>query len=196
MRTAFRSEERFTQAEFLEFLDELSPSDIHHYELLGGRIVMTPPAGIGHGAIALRIGVALDRYIRAAGGGLVLGSSAGLQLPSGDTLEPDASYISATRLAANAKLDLKRFLKFAPDLVVEVLSPSTARRDRIEKKDIYERCGVDEYWIVDPERREVSVFDREGETFGSARLYRTGAVRSKVAPGIELTIEELFDGLD
>ncbi len=80
--------------------------------------------------------------------------------------------------------------------VVEVLSPSTVQRDRIEKKKIYERSGVDEYWIVDQEICEVSVFDREGERFGPSRVHRTGPVRSRVAPGIELTIEELFDGLD
>ncbi|HXC52377.1 MAG TPA: Uma2 family endonuclease [Candidatus Limnocylindrales bacterium] len=196
MQTAFRSDEKFTQAEFWDWLQELPASDINRYELLGGRIIMTPPAWFGHSAVAVRICTALDRYRRAAGGGLVLESSAGFDLPSGDTLEPDVTFISAGRLAAGPKAPEKGFVKVVPDLVVEVLSPSTARRDRVEKKKVYERCGVDEYWLVDPRRREVTIFTRDGDRFGAGRIFRAGRLDSRVVSGLDLSIEELFADLD
>ncbi|MBI5505021.1 MAG: Uma2 family endonuclease [Deltaproteobacteria bacterium] len=196
MHTAFGSEERFTQGEFLEWLRGLRASDINRYELMGGRILMTPPAGFSHSALAARIVYALSRYTHATGSGLVLESSAGFNLPSGDTLEPDVTFLSAARLAAGPKPGHGSFLEIVPDLVVEVLSRSTARRDRVEKKKVYARCGVEEYWLVDPRRSTVEIFAREGETFGAARVFRSGALVSRVAPELELSIEELFTGLD
>lgn len=196
MHTAFRSEERFTQGEFLQWLRGLRPSDINRYELLGGRILMTPLAGFGHSALAARIVYALSRYAHATGSGLVLESSAGFKLPSGDTLEPDVTFLSAARLAAGPKPAPASFLEIVPDLVVEVLSRSTARRDRVEKKKVYAHCGVDEYWLVDPRRRTVEIFTREGETFGAARVFRSGALTSRVIRELDLSLEELFAGLD
>jgi Uma2 family endonuclease len=195
VQTAFRSDEKFTQAEFWDWLQELPASDINRYELLGGRIIMTPPARIGHSVVAARIVFALGRYARMTGG-LVLESSAGFDLPSGDTLQPDVSFISAARRTNEMMTKPTGFIDVVPDLVIEVLSPSTARRDRIEKKKIYERCGVDEYWLVDPRRCEVTIFARDGEGFGAARVFGAGFLISRVVAGLELSIEELFADLD
>ena len=137
METAFRSDERFTQAEFFEWLQKRPRNDINHYELLGGHIVMTPPAGYPHSPIALRIGSALLQHVRPRKLGIVNESSAGFDFASGDTLDPDVSFISASRLAT-AKPETGRFYDVVPDLVVEILSPATSKRDRTEKKDIYE----------------------------------------------------------
>jgi Uma2 family endonuclease len=196
MQTAFRSDETFTQAEFWDWLEELPASDINRYELLGGRIIMTPPAWVGHSLVAVRISSALESYRRTTGSGMVLESSAGFDLPSGDTLQPDVTFISAARRTTALMSRPKGFIDVVPDLVVEVLSPSTARRDRGEKKEIYEACGVDEYWLVDPRRREVTIFTRDGDSFGEARVFRAGALKSRVVPGLDLSIEELFADLE
>ena len=196
MQTAFRSDETFTQAEFRQWLERLPASDIHRYELIGGHIIMTPPAKVDHSVAAVALVSAFDRYRRSIGGGLVLESSAGFELPSGDTLQPDATFTSAERLAAGPVVGPSGLGRVVPDVVVEVLSPSTARRDRVEKKHLYEMCGVNEYWLVDPRRREVTIFAREGGGFGAAALVRSGAIASRAMPDLELTIEELFAGLD
>ena len=196
MQTAFRSDEKFTQAEFWEWLQELPASDINRYELLGGRIIMTPPAWVGHSLVSVRIVSALESHRRKTGSGMVLESSAGFDLPSGDTLEPDVTFISAARCTTGLLGKLKGFIEVVPDLVVEVLSPSTAKRDRVEKKKIYERCGVDEYWLVDPRRHEVTIFTRDGDSFGEARVFRAGALSSRIVPDLDLSIEELFADLD
>ena len=95
-QTAFVSTETFTQKEFKRWLDERPASDINHYELLRGRIVMSPPAGWPHGSVGANILAPLATFVRTHGLGQVLDSSAGYDLPSGDTVEPDISFIMET----------------------------------------------------------------------------------------------------
>jgi Uma2 family endonuclease len=80
-----------------------------------------------------------------------------------------------------------------PDLIVEILSPSTSRRDRVEKRRIYARNGVREYWLVDEPRREVLVLGSGGLT--SENIYREGPVVSSVLPELRVTVEKIFAGL-
>jgi Uma2 family endonuclease len=190
--TVFRSEERFTQEEFFAWLQRRPASDVNHYELIRGRIVMSPPAGWPHGALGVRISSRLFAVAEAHGLGVVQDSSAGYDLPSGDTLEPDVSFMSKARFAAGPAPVRGRFLGIVPDLAVEILSRSTARRDRSEKKAIYEESGVTEYWIVDPDRSVVTIFSLEDGRYGAGVRIRSGRIPSHVIPQLELTIEELF----
>lgn len=191
--TAFHSEEQFDQEEFRLWLDCRPRSDINHYELINGRIVMTPPAGWPHGSIGTQILTILNSHVRANKLGIVLDSSAGYDLPSGDTLEPDVSFISTTRFAAGPKPVDGQFLKIVPTLVVEILSRSTARRDRTEKKAVYASNGVDEYWIADAGCKEIIVFCRGARGFGAGTTYSKGRLTSKVLPQLNLQVKDVFE---
>ena len=191
--TAFRSDAQFDQKGFQRWLAQRPGSDSNHYELLNGRIVTTPPAGWPHSRIAARIVGRLSAHVDQHKLGVVLESSAGYDLPSGDTLEPDVSFITDARFAAGPKPVEGKFVKIVPDLVVEILSPSTKHRDRTEKKDAYARNGVDEYWLVDTERREVTVFRRTGRRFGPPRHCSTGRIASKLLPELDLQVADVFD---
>jgi len=80
-----------------------------------------------------------------------------------------------------------------PDLVAEILSTATATRDRGEKKAIYERNGVREYWLVDWRSREVQVFRREGERWDLGRVVgERERLASSVLVGLELTVADLL----
>lgn len=190
--TVFRSEERFTQQEFFEWLQRRPASDVNHYELIRGRIVTSPPAGWPYGSLGSRINARLFGVVEAHGLGVVQDSSAGYDLPSGDTLEPDVSFISKQRFAAGPAPVRGRFLGIVPDLAVEILSKSTARRDLGEKKEIYAQCGVTEYWIVDPDRRDVTVYRHADGRYGAGERVGAGRIPSQVLPQLELTVEELF----
>jgi Uma2 family endonuclease len=191
--TAFRSDEQFDQKGFRRWLDRQPGSDRNHYELLNGRIVMIPPAGWPHSRIATTIVTRLSLHVEQSKLGIVLESSAGYDLPSGDTLEPDASFITTQRLKAGPKPETGKFLRIVPNLVVEILSPSTAQRDRTEKKEVYARNGVDEYWIVDAARKEVTVFSRTGRRFGPAKNCSKGRIASKLLSTLDLPVTDLFD---
>ena len=192
-QTAFVSTETFTQKEFKRWLDERPASDINHYELLRGRIVMSPPAGWPHGSVGANILIPIGTFVRTHGLGQVLDSSAGYDLPSGDTVEPDISFISAARLAAGPAPQPGKFLRIVPNLVVEILSPATAQKDRTEKKAIYEVNGVEEYWIVDTKRREITVYTLSGKRFGRGKVYAArDTLRSRVLDGFTVRVGDLF----
>lgn len=190
--TAFRSDEHFSQEEFRRWLDERPQSDINHYELINGRIVMNPPAGWPHGRIGTSLTSLLNLHVTSRKLGLVLDSSTGYDLPSGDTVEPDTSFISSKRFAAGPRPTEGQFLRIVPNLAVETLSRATARRDRTEKKKVYERNGVDEYWIIDPQRRTVTTFHLGRRGYDAGRTFSTGKIKSRVLPRLDLSVEDLF----
>ena len=192
-QTAFISTETFTQDEFEEWLAELPQEDTNRYELLNGSIVMTPPAGWPHGNTGARIVSSLFNCASQYQLGEVFDSSAGYRLPSGDTIEPDVSFISYARLQAGPPPRRGKFLEIAPNLVVEILSTPTALRDRTEKKAIYERNGVDEYWLVDTDHREVTVFRLVNGHYGTPLLFRAGeTITTVVLPQLQLPVNNLF----
>jgi Uma2 family endonuclease len=185
--TAFVSTATFSQKAFKRWVEKRPPADINHYELIDGRIVMTPPAGWGHGEIEVRVGHILLDFVEKNNLGKVFGSSTGYDLPSGDTLEPDASFISVERWSKGPQVGRRQFLKIVPNLVIEILSPATAQRDRVEKKRIYELNGVDEYWLVDSDHREVTVFQLSDRRYGPAKRFRAGQnLRSRLLPGFNM----------
>ena len=154
---------------------------------------MTPPAGWGHGAIEARVIRILVEFVESNNLGRVFGSSTGYDFPSGDTLEPDAAFISRERWTKGPQVRRGQFLKIVPTLVIEIVSPATARRDRIEKKRIYEANGVEEYWLVDPDRREITVFHLTGGRYGAGnRFAARQKLRSHVLAGFEVLARSLF----
>ena len=192
-QTAFVSTETFTQDEFEAWLADLPSWDVNHYELINGRVVMSPPAGWPHGNIEARIVRALGNCAAQHHLGEVLGSSAGYRLPSGDTLEPDVSFISSARLQAGPAPQRGKFLEIVPNLVVEILSGPTAARDRGEKKAIYERNGVEEYWLVDSDRRVITLFRLSAGQYGSPLTFGPAdSLTSVVLPQLTVTASEVF----
>ena len=95
--TAFVSTATFSQKEFKRWVENRPHTDINHYELTDGRIVMTPRVGWGHGEIEATVIRILSDFITSHNLGKAFGSSTGYDLPSGDTLEPDASFVSNER---------------------------------------------------------------------------------------------------
>jgi Uma2 family endonuclease len=192
VETAFFSEEVFTPDEFLRWVDERPASDANRYELLRGRIVMSPPARWPHGRCAARLVAALEVFVRPRGLGIVLDGSTGLALPSGDTVEPDVSFVSAARLAAGPTPVDGELLRIVPDLVIEILSPSTRARDLGEKRELYESNGVREYWVVDSRERTVRVFRRGRQGFATERVVAEGSLESDLIPGLSISLADVF----
>ncbi len=133
------------------------------YEIIGGGKFMSPAANTTHGAIVMRLGMFIGTYLDAKDGGYVLGENTDVYLPDGTLFKPDFSVV----LKANESIiDWRGNIHGVPDMVVEVLSRSTKKRDLTVKKDIYEANGVREYWIVDPYMKAVSVYLlRDGKYF-------------------------------
>jgi Uma2 family endonuclease len=193
LEVSFESTRTMTAGEFAAWAQARPSWDENHYELLNGRIVMNPPAGYPHGSVESRVLRVLGNFAAETELGEVLGSSQGFQLPSGDTVEPDCSFVAAARWRSMPAPVLGSFLEVVPDLVVEILSGSTASHDRGEKKAIYERNGVREYWLIDPRRREVTRFAASAQLFDGGRVFVQGErLESEVLPGLVVEVVSLF----
>ena len=106
-----------------------------------------------------------------------------------DAFQPDIIFISTAR----ADIIGKKYIDGAPDMVVEVLSPSSARKDLTHKMVVYERSGVREYWVVDPKAFTVDVYVyREGGFKLDTSVGRDGAIRSTAVEGFEISAETIF----
>ena len=124
---------------------------------------------------------------------LILGLfNLGIVLPTGDTVEPDASFVSTERWRALAR-PVRGFPAVVPELVVEILSPGTKSIDQGQKRRIYERNGVLEYWLIDPASQNVRQLVSSGSRFDEERvLWADDVLASKVLPGLRIRVAELF----
>ena len=188
----FESVVTVSQAEFAEWVAVRPWNDLNHYELLNGRILMNPPAGWPHGSVGTNLQVLIGSHVRRHRLGQVFDSSQGFELPSGDTLEPDHSFVSAARWKTITP-EKGKFLQVVPNLVVETLS-SNASTDRGEKKGIYEHNGVEEYWLVDSSRHQMQVFALKNKRFDLGVVHLEGtSFRSKTVKGLIVSVARIFD---
>ena len=158
-------------------------------ELVFGRLHMTASPFSRHQIVSNVLGQLLGRVAEAAGG-IVLQPPPDLVLADHSVVQPDLVYVSAPRLAI-----VRDRLEGAPDLVVEVLSPSTAGYDRSDKQRLYAFSGVKEYWLVDHERRQIEFLIYEAGTFVATPPV-TGKYRSPATPEIHLDLPELWRLVD
>ena len=153
------------------------PDDGNRYEFIGGRLYMTPAPVTRDQRVLARLWSALFRILVDSGRGEVLSAPLLVQFPgTDDRVQPDLLFISHERRSIIGEKQVTG----APDLVVEILSPSTAHRDRGIKLDLYARHGVRQYWIVDPVEDVVDVW-RFADEPGHERF----SVELPVRPGRE-----------
>lgn len=191
MDPTFESIGTYTPEEFTAFVRAREErGDVHHYELLRGKIIMSPPAGWPHGSIESRLNGPLGMFVRSRGLGEVFGSSQGFRLPSDDIVEPDTAWVSAERLRA-ANPESQEFLRVVPDLVIEILSSKPAR-DSIDKREIYESQGVGEYWIVDPVERRIRILVHDGSRFRQHADLASGIAHSAILDGFSIPVADVF----
>ena len=169
--------------------DYVNAPEDKRYELLDGELLMTPAPAEIHQRISILLGWKLLQFVTENGLGRVYQAPFDVVLSDMDVVQPDLLFISNARVhivtAAN--------VQGAPDLVVEILSPSTAERDRTLKRRLYARHGVSEYWIVDTEAGSVEVLLLREGGFEVAGTYGGGdTLTSPTLRGFELGIDDMF----
>ena len=162
-----------------------------HYELIEGELFVNPAPLLKHQRILRRLLSALDRYFEEHGGGEVFCSPVDVVLAPDVVLEPDLVVIRSERAALLGAKNIQG----APDIVVEILSEGTRRRDVVIKGRLYEKFGVDEYWIVDPEIDAIQISRRRDDAFERAlelSLESGGAISSPLLPNFSLDVHRVF----
>lgn len=169
--------------------DYESLPDHPRHELIYGRLYVTPSPFLRHQVIVLALAEHLNRMADAAGG-FVLIAPMDVHLAEHSVVQPDVIYVS--RQGAST---LDRWIEGAPDLHVEVLSPGSVRRDRGEKLRLYAESGVAEYWIVDPEERQIEFLHNRGGEM-TVLLPVDGVYVSPVHPEIRLDVAAFWAVVD
>ncbi|HEV2237851.1 MAG TPA: Uma2 family endonuclease, partial [Ktedonobacterales bacterium] len=167
-----------------------------HHELVEGVLVqMTPPSG-EHGVLTSEIGAALGAAVKAARLGQVLTGEPGFLIShpgEPDTvLAPDVAFVRAERIPAKGTPERQGYWRLAPDLVVEVASPSQRKNEMAAKALVWLAAGVRLVWVVWPEARQVDAWspgaDRPARTYAASETLDGGAV----VPGFRLDLAALF----
>ena len=157
-----------------DYLAAVGEHDALRVEFLNGDIVMTPARSPHHQIIATNLLLLMGHFAMQNGLGLVLPAPLDVVLAKeAQIAQPDLVFIAKARAP---KLVSRSAITGAPDLVLEIISPSTARADRKIKLPLYARHGVAEFWLVDPEDQSVEVFILDGETYRVAGIYLAGDV--------------------
>jgi Uma2 family endonuclease len=175
---------KYTVRDYM-MLDEGAPFQLINYDL-----VISPSPTPFHQSICLRISTILLNFLDStSNSGIVLPAPMDVKFDEGNVLQPDVLYISAER-----KEDIvKERIEGAPDLVVEILSPSNAYYDLRQKKDVYQKYGVKEYIIVDP-----IAFTFESYTLNDGvyqlhqKAEKTESLNSFVLPGLRFDLSKVF----
>ncbi len=177
-----------TTARKLTYADyEKIPADGFRHEIIEGEEFRTPAPNPDHQTIVLCIAALLRSHVLLKNLGRVFVAPTDVVLSPHDIVEPDLFFIAREHLSIIGPNNIQG----APDLAVEVLSPSTAGQDRGAKAGLYERGGVREYWIVDGASRTVEV--REFGSPRRTRAYREGqSFESDLFPGLRMSLEDIF----
>ena len=185
--TTPRSAVKLTYDDFLLF-----PDDGQRHELIDGEHHVTPSPNIRHQLILGNLHFLIRGWLEHSKAGVVFMAPLDVVFTRFDVVEPDVLYLSNAR--AKAVLTAAN-VQGVPELVIEIGSPSTRRRDETIKKQLYEREGVSEYWVVDPDLDAIRVYAREGERFGRARELSVEAgdvLTTPLLESLELRLADVF----
>lgn len=180
---------RYTTA-YLESLPETH--DGTRYEIIDGELYVSHHPHWEHEFAVHSLGAALLGWSRSSG--LGRSNTPGLIFSDYDNVVPDLVWVSNERLRQGLRVDGK--LHIAPELVVEILSPGVENvlRDREAKLELYDRTGVEEYWIVDWRAKTLDVFRRIGERLALVgTLSGDDRLTTPLLPGFEIGLSEIWD---
>ncbi|MBT9148649.1 MAG: hypothetical protein DDT27_00171 [Dehalococcoidia bacterium] len=170
--------------------DYRTAPDDKRYELLEGELVMVPAPSFAHQRISSNIEFILQRFVRQHHLGIILSAPFDVVLSEERVFQPDILFVSRERLSI---INLQNIRDAAPDLVVEIVSPATAERDRFYKRAVYARYRVKEYWIVDPEARTIEVTKLGEKDLETVKVYGEGeSLKSPLLEGLSIELDEVF----
>jgi len=169
----------------------LIPEDLQRHEILDREHYVTPSPPLLHQTVSGNLLLKLAPFVREHRLGKVIHAFFDVLLSEHDIVQPDLLFISKERVAILTKANAQG----APDLLIEILSEPTRIRDETLKRDRYERYGVLEYWVVDPENGVVRVYRRAGDFCAPRELSAAAGdvLPTPLLPGLEIRVGEVFE---
>jgi Uma2 family endonuclease len=166
------------------------PEGPPYFQLIKGELFMSPSPRWRHQQIVLNIASAIREHLRKHRVGKVTIAPSDVELSPDDVYEPDIYFVSKARVG----IFTEQGASGAPDLVIEVLSPSTARLDRGPKREGYAAAGVRELWFVEPRQRKIEIYTLQGSELALVRTAGIGdTIETPLIPELTLDVREIFE---
>ncbi len=176
------------QAKRWTYEDYYKLDDDQRYEVIGGQLLMAPAPTLWHQDWLMDLAVLLRQHIRKNHLGRLFIAPVDVVLDDENTVQPDLVFVAS----ANTGILRQRAIFGAPDLLVELVSPASVRRDRYVKKELYARFGVKEYWIGDPANASMEIFAlQKGRYESHCAAEEKGKITSLVLSGLEFDLSEI-----
>ena len=179
---AEKQTKRWTYEEYYRLDDD------QRHEIIDGNLLMAPSPDLWHQDSSRKLFRLIDRFVTRNRSGEVFYAPFDVVFDSENTVQPDLIFIAT----ANVGILKPRAIFGTPDLLIELISPTSVRRDRYDKKDLYARFGVKEYWIGDPANQSLEILVLKNgryELHCSAEV--TGKLNSVVLAGLEFDLSEV-----
>ncbi len=178
-----------TEKKKFTYEDYLKTPDDERYELIGGELLMTPSPVPKHQRISGKIEFELRKFVAEHDVGEVFDAPCDVHLDDENVVQPDILFISKDRLNIIGEKNIEH----APDLVIEILSESTAYRDLVQKKKLYSRFGVKEFWIVIPGEESIEIYILKDNTYLLYRTYSKHEIlESPYLKGFKIELKGIF----
>ena len=173
----------------LTYDDYVAMPEGERYELINGVLIMVASPNRDHQSIQVELGFRVVTIVKENDLGSVFNPPFDVVFSMEEVVQPDLVFVSKEREDIITPANIQG----APDLVVEILSPSSTTRDWRDKFDMYERHGVREYWIIDPDSRTAWLFAFQDGAFSEAGRYGAeDALESPVLGGASIDLSEVF----
>ena len=173
---------RWTYEEYYKLDDD------QRYEIIGGSLLLAPAPDAWHQDWSRKLFRLIDRFVTQNNRGEVFYAPIDIVLDEENTVQPDIVFIATP----NLQIIQRRAIFGVPELLVELVSPSSVRRDRYDKKALYARFGVKEYWIGDPANKALEILTlKEGRYELHCCAEEKGKLTSLVLPGLEFDLTEI-----
>ena len=181
---ATRPERRITYEDYVTFPDN------ERWEIVDGEAFLVPSPNESHQRVVGELHLQIGGYLKTYGGGRVYVAPFDVVLdPGGDIVQPDIVFIADEDMHVLTDANVRG----RPSWAIEVLSPSHPDRDRKLKLGRYERFGIPEYWICDPEAEAVEIYRLEGERYGEPTVMRAPERPSPLRPsGLSVDLSDVF----
>src|SRR3989442_711980 len=173
---------RWTYEEYYKLDDD------QRYEIIDGNLLMAPAPDTWHQDWSRELSMLLVTHVKRHKLGKVFVAPVDVVLDDENTVQPDLVFISSDNLG----IIKRRAIFGTPNLLVELISPSSVRRDRYDKKDLYARFGVKEYWIGDPANKSLEILTlKQGNYELHSCAEEKGKLTSLLLPGLEFDLSEI-----
>ena len=169
--------------------DYLKTPEDKRYELINGELLMTPSPIPNHQRVSGKLEFVLRKFVTENNLGEVFDAPCDVYLDNENVVQPDILFISKDRLGIIGEKNIQG----SPNLVIEIISEHSVYRDMVQKKRLYARFSVREYWIVIPEEEEIEVYILKDNTYQLYRTYRKGdTLESSSLKGLKIGLKEIF----